>query len=177
MYSYEERMRAVALYIQLGKRPGATIRELGYPSRNALKGWYLEYMRRQDLPACSARRPPKFTEAQKQAALDHYTSHGRCVSWAMQALGYPGRAMLTAWVREAFPEIRTVSSGGAWSWSSLRGGKESCRGRPLLPHGKCGGFGEKGRSKPRNALRLEEPASWRGGPCHDETQDKAPPGS
>ncbi|OYR13436.1 putative integrase, catalytic region [Brucella thiophenivorans] len=37
MYSYEDRMRAVALYIKLGKRPKATIHQLGYPSRNALK--------------------------------------------------------------------------------------------------------------------------------------------
>jgi len=43
MYSYEDRMRAVALYIKLGKRPKAAIRQLGYPSKNALKGWYLEY--------------------------------------------------------------------------------------------------------------------------------------
>jgi len=105
-------MRAVALYIKLGKRPRATIRELSYPSRNALKGWYREYERQQDLPARSARRPPKFSQAQKQVALAHYASHGRCVSWTMQALGYPGRAMLTAWVREAFPQIRSVSSRG-----------------------------------------------------------------
>lgn len=65
MYSYEERMRAVALYIKLGKRPRAAIRELGYPSRNALKGWYLEYERQKDFPARSARRLPKFSEAQK----------------------------------------------------------------------------------------------------------------
>ena len=38
MYSYEDRMRAVELYIKLGKRLGATIRELGYPTKNALKG-------------------------------------------------------------------------------------------------------------------------------------------
>ncbi len=37
MYSYEDRIRAVALYIELGKRPKATIRQLGYPSKNALK--------------------------------------------------------------------------------------------------------------------------------------------
>jgi hypothetical protein len=49
MYSYEERMRAVELYIKLGKRLGATIRELGYPTKNALKGWHREYERRQDL--------------------------------------------------------------------------------------------------------------------------------
>ncbi len=29
MYSYEDRMRAVKLYIKLGKRANATIRQLG----------------------------------------------------------------------------------------------------------------------------------------------------
>ena len=29
MYSYEDRVRAVKLYIKLGKRPAATIRQLG----------------------------------------------------------------------------------------------------------------------------------------------------
>ena len=29
MYSYEDRIRAVELYIKLGKRAGATIRQLG----------------------------------------------------------------------------------------------------------------------------------------------------
>lgn len=29
MYSYEDRIRAVKLYIKLGKRTGATIRQLG----------------------------------------------------------------------------------------------------------------------------------------------------
>ncbi len=33
MYSYEDRMRAVALYIKLGKRSKATIRQLGYQAR------------------------------------------------------------------------------------------------------------------------------------------------
>ena len=30
MYSYEDRCRAVQLYIKLGKRVGLTIRQLGY---------------------------------------------------------------------------------------------------------------------------------------------------
>ena len=32
MHSYEDRIRAVKLYIKLGKRAGATIRQLGYPT-------------------------------------------------------------------------------------------------------------------------------------------------
>ncbi len=104
MHSYEERVRAVAFYIQLGKRLRATIRELGYPAKNTLIGWYREYERRQDLPIGSAPRPPIFPETQKQVALEHYASHGHCISWTMRALGYPGRTTLTAWVRAAFPE-------------------------------------------------------------------------
>jgi putative transposase len=111
MHSCEDRTRAVAPYIKLGKRVQATIREMGYPTKNTLRCWYREYERCHDLSRGSAPRPPKFSEAQKQAALAHYASHGRRISWTMHALCYPGRAMLTAWVRAAFPETRTVSSG------------------------------------------------------------------
>lgn len=37
MYSYEDRIRAVTLYIKLGKRFGATIQQLGYATKNSLK--------------------------------------------------------------------------------------------------------------------------------------------
>jgi transposase-like protein len=63
MYSYEDRMRAVALYIKLGKRPKATIRQLGYASKNALKGWHLKYEHQLDLRLGFAPRAPKFTPA------------------------------------------------------------------------------------------------------------------
>src|SRR3989338_5660257 len=42
MYSYEDRIRDVELYIKLGKRTSPTIRQLGYPTKNALKGWVRE---------------------------------------------------------------------------------------------------------------------------------------
>ena len=77
MYSYEDRVRAVALYIKLGKRPKATIRQLGYPSKNALKGWYLEYEHHLDLRLGFAPRAPKFTQAQKETAVEHYRTHDR----------------------------------------------------------------------------------------------------
>jgi transposase-like protein len=43
MYSYEERVRAVELYLKLGKRIKATIRQLGYPTKNSLKVWCDEF--------------------------------------------------------------------------------------------------------------------------------------
>jgi len=42
MYSYEDHIRAVKLYLKLGKRTGATLRQLGYPTKNVLKSWYLD---------------------------------------------------------------------------------------------------------------------------------------
>lgn len=50
MYSYEYRIRAVRLYIKLGKRTGATIRQLGDPAKNALKIWHRKYEQGHDLP-------------------------------------------------------------------------------------------------------------------------------
>jgi len=41
MYSYEDRIRAVKLYIKLDKRIAATLTQLGYPTKNALKTWCL----------------------------------------------------------------------------------------------------------------------------------------
>ena len=74
MYCYEDRIRAVELYIKLGKRTSPTIRQLGYPTKNALKGWYREYQQRLDLPVGYARRELKFSQVQKVAAIEHYSS-------------------------------------------------------------------------------------------------------
>lgn len=60
IYRYEERMRAVKLYIKFGKRSRATIREMGYPTKNAQIGWQCENERLQDLPI---RRPKAETAA------------------------------------------------------------------------------------------------------------------
>lgn len=114
MYSYADRLRAVELYIRLGKRLNATIRQLGYPTKNALRGWYREYVQYLDLRTQPVARVPKYSEAQRQAALEHFCAHDRCISATMRALGYPGRGTLTAWVREAFPETRTSMVGRSW---------------------------------------------------------------
>ena len=84
MYSYEDRLRAVKLYIKLGKRVGPTIRQLGYPTENALKGWYREYEERGNLPAGYA-RPPRYSQAQKDRAVEHYLEHGRRIASTTKA--------------------------------------------------------------------------------------------
>ena len=105
MYSYEDRVRAVRLYIKLGKRVAATIRQLGYPTKNALKSWHQEHEQRLDLHTGYA-RAPKYSQAQKELAVEHYLEHGRCVSATIKALGYPSRTLLSAWVQEQHPEAR-----------------------------------------------------------------------
>ena len=91
MYSYEDRLRAVRLYIKLGMRIGLTIRQLGYPTKNALKTWYREYEQQPDLPAGYARRP-RFSQTQKERAVEHYLAHGRCIAATISSLGYPSRS-------------------------------------------------------------------------------------
>ena len=111
MYSYEDRLRAVRLYIKLGMRIGLTIRQLGYPTKNALKTWYREYEQQPDLPAGYARRP-RFSQTQKERAVEHYLAHGRCIAATIRSLGYPSRSLLSAWLQELHPQEITRVVGG-----------------------------------------------------------------
>lgn len=106
MYSYEDRIRAVKLYIELGKCTGATIRKLGYPTKNALKSWHREYEQSRDLPVGYARSKPKYSDEQKKVAAQHYLDHDRCLAGTLKAMGYPCRETLAAWVDELHPETR-----------------------------------------------------------------------
>lgn len=106
MYSYADRLRAVQLYIKLGKRVGATIRELGYPTTNALKDWYREYERHHDLPAGYVRTKRCYSDEQKRVAVEHYLSHGRCVAETRKVLGYPCRVTLSTWIDEHAPDAK-----------------------------------------------------------------------
>ncbi len=113
MYSYEARIRAVKLYIKLGNRTGPTIRQLGYPTKNALKAWYREYEQCRDLQVGYGRSKQKYSEDQRQAAVQHYLGHDRCIALTVKALGYPCRETLTAWIAELHPEVRSQLVGRA----------------------------------------------------------------
>jgi transposase InsO family protein/transposase-like protein len=106
MYSYEDRIRAVKLFIKLGMRPKATIRQLGYPTKNALIGWYRAFIQESDLKAGYIRSIQKYSNDQKQAAVQHYLDHDRCIAVTLRALGYPCRATLVGWIEELQPGIR-----------------------------------------------------------------------
>ena len=105
MFSYEDRLRAVQLYIKLGKRIGLTIRQLGFPTKNTLKDWYQEYEQGLGL-ATGYARAPRYSQAQKEVAVAHYLEHGRCFAATIKALGYPSRTLLPFWVQELHPQLR-----------------------------------------------------------------------
>ncbi len=106
MYPYEDRIRAVKLYIKLGKRLAATLCQLGYRTKNALKSWYREYEQCDDLPTGYVRSRPKYSAEQRKTAVDHFLSHGRCLTGTRKALGYPCSETLAAWVDELHPKTR-----------------------------------------------------------------------
>ena len=106
MYSYDDRIRAVKLYIKLGKRTGATIRQLGYSTKNSLKSWHREFEPGEDFPTGSVRSWQKYSDEQKQVAVEHYFNHDRCITGAINALGYPCRDTLAAWIDELHPAAR-----------------------------------------------------------------------
>ena len=107
MYSYKERIKAVELYIKYDQCMADTIRELGYPSRNALKQWYEEYIQsgaiNEDKDRCK-----KYSRNQMKIAVDYYLEHGRSLSRTIRALGYPTRETLTKWIDELAPNERKV---------------------------------------------------------------------
>lgn len=71
MYSYEERLRAVELYIKLRRRSRATIRQLGYPTKTSLRHWHQEFLERGDLQAGYVRSKQKYSAKQKNVAIDN----------------------------------------------------------------------------------------------------------
>lgn len=85
---------------------GGTIRELGYPTKNALKDWYRKYQRHHDLPAGYIRAKPWHSDEQKLIAVEHYLCHGHCLAETWKALGYPNSTTLSAWIDKHAPGAR-----------------------------------------------------------------------
>jgi len=107
MYSYEDRIRAVKLYIKYDFSVADTIRELGYPTRNTLIKWYKEYREKGDLHT-GYKKKPRFTREQMQKAVDYYLEHGRCIRRTVRVLGYPSTTALAQWIDRLAPGQRKV---------------------------------------------------------------------
>ena len=122
MYSREDRIKAVELYIKYGRRPKAVMRELGYPSsKGSLRVWYADYLEEQRSGHICLRQTEKskYSPEQKQAAVDFYLDHTRSVSATIHALGYPGRDAFLKWLDELAPgqRVRCISTGSVRNYT------------------------------------------------------------
>jgi hypothetical protein len=99
MCAYEERIKAVNLYIKLENKSSEVKGILGYPTKKYVQRWYLRYIEEGDLLKTHIRLP-RFTAAQKQKVLEHYVNNGRCGTLRMKSLGYPYRALVKRWLDE-----------------------------------------------------------------------------
>lgn len=102
MYSYEDRVKAVEIYIKYDKNMSLVIRELGYPSRQMLYLWYKEFTangRLQDNSHSSS----KYSAEQRNQAIVYYQAHGRSIPKTIKALGYPARTTFRSWLKEDLP--------------------------------------------------------------------------
>lgn len=111
MYSYEDRMRAVELYIKYDFSAADVVRELGYPkAKKSLKYWYRDYLTEQqtgmkhDRYKSYARYPVR----KMQEAVDYYLEHGKSLSRTVKKMGYPSRPTLMAWIDELAPGLRKL---------------------------------------------------------------------
>ena len=105
-YSKEQRDRAVDLYIRYERCAADVIHELGYPSRGMLPVWYRERLEEERTGRQSTRgkRYRRYSDEQKQAAVDHYLEYGRRPGRTMRMLGYPkSKELLMAWIDELAP--------------------------------------------------------------------------
>ena len=107
MYTYEQRMKAVKLYIKYEHRAKAVSRELGYPHPNFLVRWYKEYLENGDLKS-DYHREEKYSQEQKQYALQYYKEHGCCAAQTIRNLGYPSPFIFRKWLDEAYPNRKCL---------------------------------------------------------------------
>ena len=114
MYSYDERKKAIQLYIKYGRRAAQVIRELGYPNRLTLRLWYYEYQKTGTLQKETKRkgRSP-YSLQQQRIAVQHYIDHGRNLRFTVQELGYPSSShTLSKWISIIAPNDKRVCKTG-----------------------------------------------------------------
>lgn len=100
MYSVEERLKAVKLYIYYDLSYAALLREFGPIDRKTIKSWYRKYKNQNSL------EPQKtgYTYEEKLAAVNYYLEHDKCIARACKELGYPCRPILRQWILEIAPQ-------------------------------------------------------------------------
>jgi len=96
MYTQEQKLKAIELYIKSKLSVRAVISTLGYPSPNMLRRWCRSYLSNEKtLP------PPKrkYTEEYKQCVIDKYYENNEDISLTAKQNGLP-RSTLVDWLQE-----------------------------------------------------------------------------
>ena len=150
-YSREQRRRAVELYERYEHSAADVIRELGYPSKEALRMWHRDWLeeRRTGIPSSRGEHYSRYADGQRRAAVEHYPAHGRRLSRTIRQMGYPSREVLAAWTGRAGARGARGQARPGGGRGQAYGGGAPGRGRRHVAAGRGrGGRGGVGREKP-----------------------------
>ncbi len=114
MYTNEDRIKAIKLYIEYNYNARAIICEIGYPSRSRLAIWHLEYLTNGGLNSDKYKKS-KHTYEQRQKAIDFYLINGQSIQRTIKALDYSGKPTLCNWLNEPVSDEKRE-----WSCKSSR---------------------------------------------------------
>ena len=105
MYSWEDRIKAIELWVKYDKNLAEVVRELGYPSIKMLSIWCKAYLHEKETGSSTMRRQRtgRYSAEQKKRAVEYYFSHGRCLARTIRAVGYPCREVLAEWCEAVEP--------------------------------------------------------------------------
>lgn len=67
--------------------------------------WYKQYKETGAL-TISYQRKSKYSNIERNKAIQHYLSHGKCIDNTIRELGYPCKELLLNWIRKDCPEER-----------------------------------------------------------------------
>ena len=112
MYSPKQKEIAVQLLIRYDFAYTQVIRELGYPnSKTTLRKWLKEYDSNGHFKEKYGRKS-KYSDFQKEIAVNYYLEHGKNISRTVRKLGYPSRPLLMQWIDELAPDQKQQTKAG-----------------------------------------------------------------
>ena len=101
-YTNEQKLTAIRLYLKNNKNANKTVKELGYPSERCLINWYKQYKPDSVKKVQKPRR--KYTEEEKNRAVELYFKNGCNLKKTVRELGYGSQTALLQWLRKACPD-------------------------------------------------------------------------
>ncbi len=86
MYTLDEKLAVIKVYIRSGLSENAVFNQFGYPSPNSLRQWYKQY---QENGARLTMREGKYSQETIREVIEYYQTHGQSVAKTSKAFGYP----------------------------------------------------------------------------------------